>query len=602
VSFKDIIENKNNYKVNFVAEFIVEGTSYYFSKYQVDTGLVIPDDNVGLLNEVSVQPAQVDLRSVRTSVPATTLKIIDIDLIFTKFIGSDTSALQGREVRIYIGLKTGSFDFSDYIQQSRYFVRRVRQQGDKWSISCRGTTDEIQKRTFTIQGNLLTAMSDVTTSAVVTTGQDIFQTTGTIKIGDEFMQYSSKSFNAGVTTFTSLSRGDLNSEIVSHEAGDAVFQVERIEDENPITILLQILLSTGQGTNGSYDVLTDGIGIPEANILVSKFETIRSDFFAADEFSLYLYDIENTLKYLEKEIFQANNVRLTEEDGLLSLAVLDQSLPGSELPIVDADVITEDVPEYEVSQDQIVNYFDMRYFYVEGTKQYTRFKNFKDDASIAQYGLKKGSTLEFKGIQSDAIAQDRGARFLNRFKTPQAKIEVTQFLSTYSTPVGDKVNFTHPDIANAGVRGLNAELELLKKAIDYAQGVVKASYVFTSYFNIRRGLIAPCKTVTEVLASNTLRIGVDEGKYYKIGFSIRLWDLTNDEFFNEPTNYITNIIKDAGGDILVFENDWINAAASTTAIRFGLYATASDDQKSRYAFIVPDSGIFADGTGGYKIF
>lgn len=63
-----------------------------------------------------------------------------------------------------------------------------------------------------------------------------------------------------------------------------------------------------------------------------------------------------------------------------------------------------------------------------------------------------------------------------------------------------------------------------------------------------------------------------------------------------------NVIASIVGDQITFENDWTGLVAGSTMIRFADYDDSSLDQTSRYAYIVGGSGLFADGTGGYKIY
>ena len=63
-----------------------------------------------------------------------------------------------------------------------------------------------------------------------------------------------------------------------------------------------------------------------------------------------------------------------------------------------------------------------------------------------------------------------------------------------------------------------------------------------------------------------------------------------------------NVIESIDGDEITFVNDWVGLAAGTTKIRFADYIDSSAEQRAKYAYIVGGSGVFGDGSGGYKIF
>ena len=73
---------------------------------------------------------------------------------------------------------------------------------------------------------------------------------------------------------------------------------------NPINIMLQVLTSTGGGTNGDYDTLAaeDGLGIDEDYINVSGIEAVRDDWFPgpAHRFSFSIDQRIQAKKWLEQ--------------------------------------------------------------------------------------------------------------------------------------------------------------------------------------------------------------------------------------------------------------------------------------------------------------
>jgi len=607
VSFDSDLAATRQLKINLV--FKIEDPdlgSVYFSKYQPQSGLVVDSEKVGIVTSFSVPGQQIDLLSSRSDIGSATVELVDKNNVFSLFLGKPLSALIGLRADLYVGLITDTgMPFSEYVPEKiSYIIKTISKRGGKYSIGLRSPADRMQKAVYNFRGNLTTLVTDVATSMVIETGIDNFKAASggdpqRAKIGDELIQYTGKVFSSPNTTISGISRGDETSTAEEHKAGTECFFVEKVV-ENPIDLLLQFLTSTGTGTNGAYDLLFDGIGIPIAEIDVAKFLSIKATFFPSDTFTLFFYDIPNALTYLEVELLQANNLRFTEVDGLVSVAILDQSVPGATLPVVDEDVIlAKPAPSWKLSENRLFNSFVMEYFFNEGTGTYAKTKQFNSTSSQAIHGIRTTSNFKFKGIQADGIAQERGARLLARFSTPQSEIGCSQFLKTYKTPPGEKVTFTHPDMpAPGGGIGLSHELELLKKAINYATGLVEASYVFTSYINLRRGLIAPADLVASVLASNKITVGSGRGALYAVGYVMNLYNAVTCALIDGSNNTIIDVT----GDTITFANNFSGLAAGTTMIRFADYDFANDTQRAKYMFIVGGSGVFGDGSGGYKIF
>lgn len=604
MSFDTTVAAYNALKVNLVLKIKVPAPvgDVYFSKYQVQSGLVIDADKIGVVNSFMVNPNQIDLIQATQDIGSATVDIQDVGKIFSTFLGKPLSSLIGLEVDMYVGLITkDGFPWSDYILEKKsYLIKTLDKRGPSYKISVQSKESRMLVPIYGLKGNLTGALTAGDTTIVINTGTDSFKgPTGRAKIDKEFIQYTSKSFSAPNTTLNGVSRGDETSDAVAHKVDEVCFYVEKVI-ANPIDILLQILTSTGVGTNGAYDVLFDGIGIPIADIDVTKFLAIKSQYFPSDLFTLFLYDIPIALSFIQDELLQANNLRFTETSGLLSLAILDQSVPGATLPVVDESVIlAKPEPSWKISENRLFNNFIMEYFYNEGQGVYAKRLEFNDLNSQATYGIRTRQNFQFKGITTDGIAQERGNRMLARFSTPQSELTFSQFLRTYKTPPGDKVQIIHGDLPSpGGGLGLNHELELLKRAINYANGTVQATYVFTSYINLRRGLIAPYSIVQATPALNKITVGVGEGVNYKVGYVFNLYDVTTGAII-DSTN---NVVNDITGDVLTFNNNWTGALALLTKLKFANYDNCNDAQRARYAFIVGNSGLFADGSGGYKIY
>lgn len=577
---------KNQKQVNIVLK--IDGE--YWAKYQPDSGMVIDASRLGLISKVSTNPVSVDIRNVRTPIASLSFTLLDKEGFVSAEIMKRAGNYLETEVELYVGYITGSFDFADYIKFNDTRIKSIGKRTNEYSFKCQELTDLINSNIFDDSSELDTAISDVDTSLDVING-DIYPISGRIKMNQEFIQYSGKTTN----TLTGLSRGDLNSSAAAHAAGSDVFLVQEVED-NPIDIILQILTSVvGDTTNGPYDLIPQGaLGIDEALIDVATFEQIRDDFFDADSYRFYYYDVGNALKELESELLKAVNCRFVTKNGLISLAVLDQIDITAVVPEINEDTSLAN-PSWALNSNKVVNYITLKYDYNEGLKQYVRTQVFKDDDSIATFGL-KSLNLNFKGIRADlngsAIAANRASRLLSRLSTPRGDISIKTHFDNYDLGIGDKVLVTQRYLPQqGGGLGMSEQLEVVSKGLDLESAILTFKLDFTSFSGIRIGLIAPAPFITTVISQTEFEIP-DVG-CYRVGDTIALSADIND------LRTITEI--DDGASTLIIGVAFSTTATTSHRIKLPDYNNASEFQRSRYAFVAPDSGEFDDATKAYQI-
>ena len=91
---------------------------------------------------------------------------------------------------------------------------------------------------------------------------------------------------------------------------------------NPLTILLQVWLSTGTGDNGTYDVLDkdNGAGIPAELVDVAEIESIRDTYFSDVTFTFSITSPQNAKTWSETQILKVLNCYpVPQQDGKLSI-------------------------------------------------------------------------------------------------------------------------------------------------------------------------------------------------------------------------------------------------------------------------------------------
>jgi hypothetical protein len=224
-------------------------------------------------------------------------------------------------------------------------------------------------------------------------------------------------------------------------------------DGNPVDIILQIILSTGTGTNYSgtgtnYDVLPSdqGIGIPYSLVNITNFQNQKSRFLSWMTFSNYFTEKKTALKFFQDNIFQQAQVYLyTNKQGQLDMKAIYYPLPTIDyITIDDSNIIG--IPQFNASLqtgNNFINEIDFNFDYqpvpdfyanqlivIQNTSQQT----FEESSNIAIDG--RFVNTRDRGFQ---IAQRATNIMLKRFSSPLPMINVKCFSSLQLVNPGDTV-------------------------------------------------------------------------------------------------------------------------------------------------------------------
>lgn len=585
-----------NYKQNIVIEFDDGTTQTYFSTYQPDSGLTVDSDKVGLLRRATVSPTKVDVKSVNTTIANSSFELVDADEAVTAFIATDPQGqLMGNDVTIYVGRITGASPWADYSQIAKGKIKKITKTSNGYRFNIAENVDQLNNSIFNTKTDLTVAANDSQGTLTVTDTTD-FPTTGTIKVGDEFMTYTGKT----ATTITGMTRAQLSSTAGAHDVGSEVLLVTSIQD-NPINLILQLLISNGGG--GTYDVLTDGIGISPTLIDVAGFEAIRDSDFSGEQYQLYLYDIENALKLIEKQLLLSTFTRLIPKGGKIGLALLDQVNLGASVTDIDETSIIGN-PTYDIDSNKIINQVEIAWDYDEGTKQFLNRTLYQDTTSISDYGAKQILKYEFKGVRTSlsgsTIIENLQSRLLARLSNPRARVSVKTQMDRSLEDPGDNIKLTHRYLPKpgAGTLGMSGTyLEVMSKALNFDTGQTTYTLEFTSSSNLRLGLIAPSPLPTSV-TSQTI-FDVPDGSCYAVDDTLKLWDDSSSAYYADATVTITDVTSNT---ITVSPAFVTTLNTTNTRIKLADYDEASTNQRDTYGYIAPDTGTFvSDGSNAYVI-
>ena len=584
-------------KKRFIPNVVIRVKDTYFSIHEPDSGLTIPREN-RLLKNLVLNPAKVNLKKVTQTIASYSLRLSPGEK-FTELLKEDTTILLNETVEIWLGRKNVGMDFADYFKLIDTKIRGLDYRDGTFNINSRETFDLMTREVFSRQTTLTNDIDDSVTSF-----QGDFTdwpTSGKVKVDNELMTYATRDDS----NLFGVIRG-VDSDAEAHGGGSGVFFVYEIT-ENPVNMLLQILISGGGG--GTYDVLESGLGIPESLIDVAAFESIRDEFFPTEQYDIEFFNIEDTLANLiEPEFLQSLNVRfVTTNIQKIGISILDQAEFSTTTNTIDETSIIS-APKWGVTQDQVFNVIEMRWDYDAGAEKYGSIQLFKDQESIDKYGETKPLKFKFKGIKSSsggvAIVNDRATRLLERFKTPTPSISLTTHLDKSLLNVGDKVVVSSREMPGAkGNLNFNDTLEIISRSISHATGTVLFKLAFTSYSGVGSlAYIAPASSIVSVQNQKTITLGVGLADQYERGYFMRIYNTTTCAY--EQFGGVDEIreIVDIVGDQIIFDSNFNTTLdPNVHVIRFADYEETNAAQKA-FLFVGQGGELpFPDGSPPYRI-
>jgi hypothetical protein len=326
-----------------------------------------------------------------------------------------------------------------------------------------------------------------------------------IVIDDEIISYTSVTPGTATTPayFNGCLRGLFGTTDTSHDNGVQVNNYIVLQD-NPINIALKIMLSTGQGTNGPYDVYTQaqGLGIPQAQIDVAAFEACRDIWLGSYIFQFEFNGQETASSFLESEIYQfTGSYTFINANGQLALHTYSGPYGNAQFPVLNDDNIVGS-PKWKgnLLKNYFFNEFDISYDYDILSDQYESEELYENATSqIKYFNLVECLTLQSRGIRSVVTGQtiiDRIInRIMNRFGDPTPIVTVKTFLSQRLIEIGDIVNLTSaklPDIARGAAGVKNVLMEVIAAVPNYQEGSVTFDLLNTQFsYNKKYGAISP---------------------------------------------------------------------------------------------------------------
>lgn len=569
---------------------VITGIATKFSKKAV-----VGQATESNLSKLTFNPSRLALDNVKTTIGSFSVRMIDPSDTFLTAL--QAAAVQQNVADLYVGFT--NLDVATYHKLASFRVEQIQAvAGTKeYVINATDSLRDLVRPIILAQSPLTADINDSTlTIPLETTG---FSSTGTLQLGDEQITWTSKT----ATQLNASARGANGSTAASHKTGENGIQIVTVT-QNPITALLQLLISPGGG--GAYDVLSYGLGISNTKINTASFESVRDNTTLSGQtwrFDL-VEDIDSFLKFAEDEILFFTNTRLyTDLDGKLALVAIEQvsidSLTGT-LPR--ASVLAP--PDTVQDSKRIFNQITVRWDWDAGTQKFKSEATYNEETGDSQsfYGVIKKATIESKGIRQGldgaAITQDFADRLLRRMAFPGHQFSTIKTLwEKQFFDLGQKVQFIHDQAISLtrGERGVNQIIEILEKKWDFDAGTVSYTANASELLSERWGFISPASDVVSAASASVFTLTSGHGVKWAVGNKVALWLQ-----YGGSAPIDTSTITDVTGDQITVSPAFSSTPTTAHMILYADYDAASDDQKI-YGWITDDSNLFPDGGEPYLI-
>ncbi len=459
----------------YLVEF--EGLSTRYSNLLVKdpTGPVKP-----YLSNLAGSTGQITVDEGRSSIGSMTFKIVDKNTEITEL--NAFNVLQNRLVTI----KTGFIEQSEseYIPVFKGEILDFSLGTDNitWQFMTLSLLKKQKSRIMTAATKLTAGIDGVTaTVPVIGTTQFAIATGGAppqfyIQIDDEVISYT------GVTavSFTGCVRGELGTLAAAHGI-NADVRNRIVLEGNGVDIALQIMTSTGLGTNGPFDVLpaSAGLAIDESLIDVARFISEKQKWLNSALFRFELSEAEDGKKFLESELYRFMNAYpIINNDGQISFKVYTPPLPtATTQEFTDANLVGAPVWKGNVLDRYFFNEVDLSFDFDFKTEEFTGRTFFEDSNSQVKYGQTKTLTLKSRGLRTGitpaTVFERIGTRVFKRFANPSPILTAKTFFSERLVEPGDVIRLTSTKVPNlqTGKRGVVAELvEVVRIAPNWQDG------------------------------------------------------------------------------------------------------------------------------------
>ncbi len=344
-----------------------------------------------------------------------------------------------------------------------------------------------------IAGTGAFSVSLADTSGLMLVTNETHGTAGFIKIDDEIMKWTSKAGN--LLTVPLAGRGMFGTIAATHAAGTDVQEIVVLRG-NPFILAMEVMASTGSGTNGVYDTRPAhwGVGLDAGEFNVVEWTQVgqliaglSATPLAADgiQFEFVLDKSIEAKRFIEDDILKIMGAfaRVTG-DGLLGCRAyndLANALKENASRALDVNnVVTWSALHYDYTK--LAN--EMWLDFDESPRlsgKYIRASFFIDSVSQAKWGRTNQLKYKARGIIPNNLwtsqIYQRFQRVMARFSRPPMSMSVTLLPRHHDIEIGDIMRVTLPIRDLATGLDLDRAFEVLQVSNDLKTGQVKLKLI-----------------------------------------------------------------------------------------------------------------------------
>lgn len=423
-------------------------------------------DKLLIVGEMGGGPAQVFPDEGRADIGGFTILLTDLDGEALKYFSSPQYTLKGA-----IGTSDSTIeitgDISGLPAKGTIIIDSERIRYSSYSVFLldEGESDDFSVITVSQRGADDTAAASHSIGAVVTNGEQIRPGTR----AQVFLGYH----NVPESDFMSFAKMEVFERRMTEDMAGFSVEIQDVQrttardiflnasteapfnlSGNPLTIALQILLSTGNGTNGPYDVLAkeNGLGIPQTLVDVDEIEDLRDTSFSGITMSFSITGRETARSFLENEIYAVLNIYpITTQTGQLTLRSHSLTAGASVLTLTHDDFI---IKSWSFGDRLTINHVIFEYGW-NGT-EFTETLEAEVVASIEKYGAKQAKVVSSKGLPANAASASfltaRANEILERYSDPPPVIEIEAQFRNHHVEPGDLLSVTSAFLPNVSPR------------------------------------------------------------------------------------------------------------------------------------------------------
>jgi len=360
---------------------------------------------------------------------------------------------------------------------------------------------------------------------------------------------------------------------------------------NPVNIMLAILTSTGNGTNGDYDWYAEenGLGIDDNYINITHIEAERDKWFHGLHFNFDIRKRRKAKDFLENEIFKVLNIYpIIRGDGVFDIKVFRPPLPeewGNTQTFTEDTIIG--LPTWDQNMKGVINEVEISFDYDAEDSEFDSINFYIDATSVSGRGPgNKSLEIESEGLTTNyggtAFAARRSRRIFSRYTNPPPIVKFDALFSRQLSEVGDVVPVTHSKLPNLadGTRGITEHyMEIIKRDIDWMKGVCKFTALYTNYTKKQYAVISPTGTVASGASTTVFTLESDHGAKFEEGWVIDI------HYANMVAVATDLTISDITGDQITVDSDIGATPAAGWIINFSSYDNCIAAQKNFYGFL-----------------